>query len=91
MAYAPANSPEAFIAHWSRSGGNERANDASFLNDLCGLLGVPRPDVSTADEGGAYVFERRVSEVFTDGTSTPRSLDLYRQGYLMLPGWVTPG
>ena len=36
-----------FAAHWHNSGGAERANDGLFLQDLCDLLGVPRPDPTT--------------------------------------------
>ncbi len=34
----------AFIARWKGSGSAERANTQSFLNELCDLLSVPRPD-----------------------------------------------
>jgi hypothetical protein len=33
-----------FISRWSASSGAERANKDSFLNELCDVLGVPRPD-----------------------------------------------
>lgn len=76
--------PEEFIARWLASGGSERANYALFLTELCDLLGVPRPDPATASGGGSYVLEREVKEVFTDGKSTSRFIDLYRQGSFVL-------
>ncbi|CAM3813229.1 Class I SAM-dependent DNA methyltransferase [Deinococcus saxicola] len=79
-----APTPEEFIARWSPSGGSERANYALFLSELCDVLGVKRPEVSTTAGSGGYVFEREVREVFTDGTSTPRFLDLYRKGCFVL-------
>ncbi|WP_366520378.1 type IIL restriction-modification enzyme MmeI, partial [Deinococcus sp.] len=79
-----APTPESFTARWSSSGGSERANYALFLSELCDLLEVPRPEVSTATGSGQYVFEREVHEVFTDGSSTNRFLDLYKQGCFVL-------
>ena len=76
--------PAPFIDRWKNSGGSERANYASFLIELCELLGVPRPEPSKATGNGAYVFEREVQEVFTDGTHTSRFLDLYRKGCFVL-------
>jgi hypothetical protein len=39
----------AFIAKWSASAAAERANKDTFLQELCDVLGVPRPDPTTAD------------------------------------------
>ncbi|WP_460612307.1 hypothetical protein [Hymenobacter seoulensis] len=36
-----------FEAHWHPTGGVKRANNGLFLQDLCDLLGVPRPDPTT--------------------------------------------
>ena len=76
--------PKTFIQRWQASGGSERANYASFLIELCELLGVTRPNPSSSSGNGTYVFEREVQEVFTDGTHTSRFLDLYRQGSFVL-------
>jgi hypothetical protein len=38
-----------FIAKWKDSAASERANKDSFLNDLCDVPGVPRPDPKTGD------------------------------------------
>lgn len=73
-----------FIHRWSASGGSERANYALFLSELCDVLDVPRPDVATAAGHGQYVFEREVRETFSDGTSTARFIDLYKQGSFVL-------
>jgi hypothetical protein len=64
--------PDSFFERWKPSGGSERANYASFLIELCELLGVPRPEPSKSTGNGAYVFEREVQEVFTDGTFSDR-------------------
>ena len=76
--------PEAFVERWKASGGSERANYQLFLTELCDLLDVPRPDVSTSAGAGKYVFDREVREVFSDGRSTPRFIDFYRQGSFIL-------
>ncbi len=70
---------EAFLARWSASGGNERANYQLFLAELCDLLGVPRPDPARPENAAnAYVFERSVTRAKPDGTATTNYLDLYR-------------
>jgi len=74
-----------FLARWQASGGAEHANYGLFLQDLCDLLGVPRPDPTTDDPAqDAYVFERGVT--FDDGAgkrSTGR-IDLYKRGCFVL-------
>ena len=74
-----------FETRWRRSGGAEHANYGLFLQDLCDLLEVPRPDPTTNDPAhDAYVLERGVS--FDDGAgkrSTGR-IDLYKRGCFVL-------
>ncbi|WP_236943109.1 class I SAM-dependent DNA methyltransferase [Hymenobacter sp. PAMC 26628] len=74
-----------FETRWLRSGGAEHANYGLFLQDLCDLLDVPRPDPTTDDPTqDAYVFERGVT--FDDGAgkrSTGR-IDLYKRGCFVL-------
>ena len=74
-----------FIEHWSRSGGAERANYVLFLNELCDILEVPRPEPTVPeDDENAYVFERRVIFHNPDGTQTHGSIDLYKRGCFVL-------
>ena len=50
---------DVFFRRWEASGAAERANYSMFLNELCDLLDVPRPDpAGPDDEKNAYVFER---------------------------------
>ena len=50
-----------FKARWKPTGGAERANYSPFLQDLCDLIGVPRPDPTTDNlTRDAYVPERAV-------------------------------
>lgn len=51
---------DAFIARWQgREGGQERANYALFLTELCEVLEVPRPEPAGASSvANDYVFER---------------------------------
>jgi hypothetical protein len=55
---------ESFIARWTASGDAERANRAnkdSFLNGLCDVLQVERPQPKTGDPArDLYVFEKDV-------------------------------
>lgn len=77
---------EGFIARWSGGeGGQERANYALFLSELCDVLGVPRPDPAGAtSELNDYVFERAVKEPNGDGTFNHRRIDLYKRGSFVL-------
>ena len=73
-----------FAARWRNSGGAERANYGLFLQDLCDLLGVPKPDPTTDQPAqDQYVLERAVT--FNDGAkkSTGR-IDLYKRGCFIL-------
>jgi hypothetical protein len=73
-----------FEARWRNSGGAERANYGLFLQDLCDLLGVPKPDPTTDQPAqDQYVLERAVT--FHDGPkkSTGR-IDLYKRGCFIL-------
>ena len=67
----PATQPsvEGFIARWQgREGGQERANYALFLSELCDVLGVARPDPASATtETNDYVFERVVHDLDGEG------------------------
>ena len=77
---------EAFIARWQgREGGQERANYALFLAELCGVLGVDRPDPAAATtEDNDYVFERAVKIPEPDGSLAHGRIDLYKRGCFVL-------
>jgi len=77
---------EAFIHKWQgREGGQERANYALFLTELCDVLGVPRPDPASATSGrNDYVFERVVESHNPDGSTSQRRIDLYKRSSFVL-------
>jgi hypothetical protein len=77
---------DAFIARWQgQQGGQERANYALFLTELCDVLGVPRPDPAAAStEDNDYVFERAVQRQAVDGTHGLGRIDLYKRGCFVL-------
>ncbi|OHZ29583.1 class I SAM-dependent DNA methyltransferase [Agrobacterium vitis] len=77
---------EAFIQRWQgQDGGQERANYALFLTELCDLLGLPHADpASAAHENNDYVFERAVKEVARDGSSSQKRIDLYKRNCFVL-------
>jgi SAM-dependent methyltransferase len=77
---------EAFIARWQgREGGQERANYAMFLTELCAGLGLSPPDpAAAAHETNDYVFERVVKETARDGTVSSRRIDLYKRDCFVL-------
>src|SRR4051794_32751967 len=79
-------SPDDFIARWQgRAGGQERANYALFLAELCDVIGVPRPDPASADSGdNDYVFERVVRRPHLDGTPGSGRIDLYKRNSYVL-------
>jgi len=75
-----------FISHWSgREGGQERANFAPFLFELCDVLGVDRPEPAGAShQFNDYVFERHVERAQPDGTVQRGRIDLYKRGCFIL-------
>mgnify|MGYP003664450720 CR=1 FL=1 len=74
------DSVEAFIARWKDGGGTERANYQLFLNELCEVLNLDKPEPARDDvRDNSYVFERRVTEAFTEGGNTKRFIDLYKR------------
>ena len=77
---------EAFIARWQgQEGGQERANYALFLTELCSLLDLPQPDPASAShETNDYVFERVVKETTRDGAANSKRIDLYKRNCFVL-------
>lgn len=77
---------EHFIARWTAgAGGQERANYALFLTELCSVIGVPSPDpAGHATELNAYVFERAVTFREPDGSTARGRIDLYKRGCFVL-------
>lgn len=73
----------AFIARWDGTEQAERANYARFLDELCDVLAVPRPDPA-AGPLGDYRYERGVTHREVDGASTTRRIDLYKRGCFIL-------
>ena len=73
-----------FEALWKPSGGAEHANYGLFLQDLCNLIGVDRPNPTTDNPAqDTYVFERAVE--FNDhGKKTTGRIDLYKRGCFVL-------
>lgn len=70
-----------FVQKWSASGAAESSNAQSFTNDLCELIGVPKPDPSLPDESeNTYVFEKRV----TGRNGNTKFIDCYRRGHFIL-------
>jgi len=70
-----------FVKKWSASGAAESSNAQSFTNDLCELIGVPKPEPSTPDESdNTYVFEKRV----TGRNGNTKFIDCYRRGCFIL-------
>jgi SAM-dependent methyltransferase len=77
---------DAFIDRWQgQEGGQERANYALFLSELCDVLGVGRPEPASAStEDNDYVFERCVQRPAADGTHGLGRIDLYKRGCFVL-------
>ena len=70
---------------WHASGGAERANYNGFIDDLCDLLAVPRPDPTTDDPAqDAYVIERAVTFNNGAGKGTTGRIDLYKRDCFVL-------
>ncbi|TVR08833.1 MAG: class I SAM-dependent DNA methyltransferase [Salinarimonadaceae bacterium] len=73
-----------FISRWKQSGGSERANFQTFANELCDVLGVPRPSPATeTTTANSYSFEHPVTFIHT-GSQTRGFIDLYRAGHFVM-------
>lgn len=77
----PAADIEAFVTRWRGSTASELSTAQSFTIELCELLGVPRPH-ATAEQD--YMFERPLTLMHGDGTSSARRIDCYRRGCFVL-------
>lgn len=77
---------ENFLARWgAQDGGQERANYAMFLTELCDLLELPHPDVASyATQTNDYVFERVVKEAGRDAAISHKRIDLYKRDCFLL-------
>lgn len=72
---------DAFIAKWHGVTASELSTSQSFLIDLCELLGVPRPHPTPEQD---YMFERPITFVHGDGSTSAGRIDLYRRGAFVL-------
>lgn len=72
-----------FIARWDGTEQAERANYARFLDELCDVLGVARPDPAVGPTGD-YRYERGVTHHEADGSTSTRRIDLYKRGCFVL-------
>ncbi|MET3604808.1 hypothetical protein ABIC99_002632 [Sphaerotilus sulfidivorans] len=77
----PAADIETFVTRWRGSTASELSTAQSFTIELCELLGVPRPH-ATAEQD--YMFERPLTLMHGDGTSSARRIDCYRRGCFVL-------
>ena len=82
MSAMPKRSIEDFISYWSAADQSERQISQTFLLELCELLEVPSPKDEPIIPG--YTFEFPISEILPDGTTTPRSIDLYKRTCFVL-------
>lgn len=74
-----------FIERWKPSGGAERGNYQSFLNELCDMLAVPRPDPATPhNDENAYVYDKSITFHIGDGSTARGFIDLYKRGCFVL-------
>ena len=73
----------AFITKWlGVKGGAERANYAQFINDMCGALDLPVPEVAESGVLGSYQFEGPVPGGGIGGNTG--AIDLYKRGCFIL-------
>jgi hypothetical protein len=77
---SPTDRIEAFIARWQgREGGQERANYAMFLSELCAALDLDPPEPADATrERNNYVFERVRSDSRSEPALPVLSMQVHR-------------
>ncbi len=72
---------QAFITRWSGVTACELATAQSFVIDLCALLGLDKPHPTPEQD---YMFERPVTFLHGDGSTSPGRIDCYRRGHFVL-------
>ncbi len=77
---------ENFIARWQgREGGQERANYAMFLTELCTVLELGQPDpADNSHEFNDYAFERAVKDGGRGSAPSYKRIDLYKRNSFIL-------
>src|SRR5450830_491313 len=70
-----------FIERWQGVRASELATAQSFVMELCELLGVPKPHPTPAQD---YMFERPVTFMHGNGSSSSGRIDCYRRGHFVL-------
>ncbi|MDD2608944.1 MAG: class I SAM-dependent DNA methyltransferase [Giesbergeria sp.] len=73
--------PALFIKRWQGVRASELSTAQSFINELCELLGAPKPHPTPAQD---YMFERPVTFVHGDGSSSAGRIDCYKRGHFVL-------
>ena len=71
----------AFIARWSGVAASELASAQSFVIDLCALLEVDKPHPTAAQD---YMFERPVTFLHGDGSTSAGRIDCYKRDHFCL-------
>ena len=72
---------DAFIARWQGVAASELSTSQSFLIDLCRLLEVDVPHPTPEQD---YMFERPITFLHGDGSTSGGRIDLYRRGAFVL-------
>ncbi len=72
---------EAFIKAWRGVKASELATAQSFVMSLCELLGVEKPHATEAQD---YMFERPITFVHGDGSTSAGRIDCYKRGHFVL-------
>ncbi|MFM2119352.1 MAG: hypothetical protein RL722_820 [Pseudomonadota bacterium] len=71
----------AFVQRWQGVTASELATAQSFVIDLCELLGVARPHPTPEQD---YMFERPITFVHGDGSTSAGRIDCYKRGHFVL-------
>lgn len=80
---ATPQTPEQFVANWSKSSGHEDKVDRQFFLELCDLLDVPKPSpVNEAQE--SYCFQKAVKITHPDGAETTKKIDFYKRAHFVI-------
>ena len=72
---------EAFIKRWQGVTASELSTAQSFVMDFCELLGVEKPHPTPEQD---YMFERPLTFLHGDGSTSPGRIDCYRRGHFVL-------
>src|SRR2546423_1228454 len=76
----PSQTPQQFVEKWKKVDLTERSSAQTHFNELCELLGQPRP-IDADQKGEGYAFERGVPKSGGKKSGQQGWADVWKKGF----------